>query len=67
MGVPPPPGTNTSLKHTLRVAVLPSVHQSLIFVSENADVPDVMIGNRKYDVSFDGILLPHTTNLSDFF
>lgn len=52
---------------SLTVAVLPSVHQSLIFISENSDVPNVMIGNRKYDVSFDGILLPHTTNLNDFF
>ena len=59
--------TNTSLKHTLIVAVLPSVHQSLIFISENTDVLDVRIGNRKYDVSFDGVLLPHTTNLNDYF
>ena len=34
--------------------------------NENADVPDVMISNRKFDVSLDGTLLSHTTNPNAF-
>ena len=34
--------------------------------NENADVPDVMISNRKFDISLDGTLLSHTTNLNAF-
>ena len=40
---------------------------SLVSLSnENADVPDVMNSNRKFDVSLDGTLLSHTTNLNAF-
>ena len=34
--------------------------------NENANVLDVMNGNRKFDVSLDGTLLSHTTNLNAF-
>ena len=34
--------------------------------NENANVPDVMISNRKFDISLDGTLLSHTTNLNAF-
>ena len=34
--------------------------------SENTDVPDVMNSNRKFDVSLDGSLLSHTTNMNAF-
>ena len=34
--------------------------------NENADIPDIMNGNQKFDVSLDGTLLSHTTNLTVF-
>ena len=34
--------------------------------NENADVPEVMISNRKFDISLDGTLLSHTTNWNAF-
>ena len=36
------------------------------FNNENADVPDVMISNRKFDIPLDGTLLSHKTNLNAF-
>ena len=35
--------------------------------NENADVTDVITSNRKFDVSLDGTLLFHTTNLNALF
>ena len=34
--------------------------------SKNADVPDAIYSNREFDVSRDGTLLSHTTNLNAF-
>ena len=34
--------------------------------NENADVSYVMNSNRKFDVSLDGLLLSHTTDLKAF-
>ena len=34
--------------------------------NENADLPDVMNSNQKFDVSLDGTLLWHTMNLNAF-
>ena len=34
--------------------------------SGNVDVPDVMISNRKFDISLDGTFLSYTTNLNAF-
>ena len=34
--------------------------------NEKADVTDVITSNRKFDVSLDGTLLSHTTNLNAF-
>ena len=34
--------------------------------NENADLPDVMNSNRKFDVSLDDTLLWHTMNLNAF-
>ena len=34
--------------------------------NENTDVPYVMNSNRNFDVSIDGTLLSHTTNLNAF-
>jgi len=34
--------------------------------SENADVLEITDSNRKFDVSLDGTLLSHTTNLNAF-
>ena len=34
--------------------------------NENADVPDVMNKNRKFNISLDGSLLSHTMNLNTF-
>ena len=35
--------------------------------NENADVTDVITSNRKFNVSLDGTLLFHTTNLNALF
>ena len=34
--------------------------------NENADLPDVMNSNRKFDVSLNETLLSHTMNLNTF-
>ena len=35
--------------------------------NENADLPDIMNSNRKFDVSLDGTLLSQTKNLMPLF
>ena len=39
---------------------------TVILSKENADIPDIMNSNQKFDVSLDGTLLSHTTNLTVF-
>ena len=52
-------GTRRSRGHCLKSLIAS-------FSNENADVPDVMNSNRRFDVLLDGTLLPHTTNLNAF-
>ena len=52
-------GTRRSRSHYLKSLIAS-------FSNENADVPDVMNSNRRFDVSLDGTLLPHTTNVNAF-